>query len=464
MAKPKEKYAMTNVTMSEVFASILRDAKGKRYNAGLRLMSERATEFDSKLRMQLTGLSMVPDARAMANTRLDDFWSTQRGTASRSYNSSDRPEVIIGSGFHAATYAATRAARGLPKPTVLERSDRVGGVFASSKCPTFYLNSRNRPGLLGLPGQEQALNVLPGAPIQPSDLDMSEYQTNEDMAWVIRLTLALFANVRTGANVTGIGDPGNDCYLTTDDDEIYAKRILDARGLGDSKIREYVDGKRILDFPTFLASLDARWPMRDMSRVAVIGGGDSGRVAVEALLGIGPSYTGSIASLDYVREIDWYATDLPASCEDWYATQRSRYSRIGGFLPRAGQSSYRGRSRLQIMGRRGTITPSLASVIVNGQTYDRVIVCTGQKLASFGYSEFDFESVLSSAGSADGSRGLGTVIAKRYASSKYYRIGPAADIPFSRDETDSGIDRIAANKVAMFRLANRTAALAVKLD
>ena len=57
--------------------------------------------------------------------------------------------------------------------------------------PTFYLNSRNRPGNGGLAGDQGAsLNYLPGAPIQAANVSMTEFQTNTDMAFVIRLALA----------------------------------------------------------------------------------------------------------------------------------------------------------------------------------------------------------------------------------------------------------------------------------
>jgi hypothetical protein len=74
---------------------------------------------------------------------------------------SDR-EVIIGAGFHAAVYAATRVLSGFPKPLVVERGHRAGGTFAMTDRPTFYLNSRNRPGGGGLAGdQGTSLNYLP---------------------------------------------------------------------------------------------------------------------------------------------------------------------------------------------------------------------------------------------------------------------------------------------------------------
>src|SRR5207248_8155169 len=105
-------------------------------------------------------------------------------------------EVVIGGGFHAAVYAATRVLSGYPKPLVLERNRRVGGTFAMTSRPTFYLNSRNRPGTAGLAGDQGAsLNYLPGAPIPAANASIAEYQTNTDLAFAIRLVLAQFADV-----------------------------------------------------------------------------------------------------------------------------------------------------------------------------------------------------------------------------------------------------------------------------
>src|SRR5204862_584853 len=107
--------------------------------------------------------------------------------------------------FHAAVYSAVRVLTGYPRPLVLERSQRPGGTFAMTGRPTFYLNSRNRPGTAGLAGDQGAsLNYLPGAPIQAANVSMTEYQANTDMAFVIRLALAQYAEVVTNTNVLSV--------------------------------------------------------------------------------------------------------------------------------------------------------------------------------------------------------------------------------------------------------------------
>ncbi len=176
---------------------------------GMRAMMQRESEFPSPLQAKLTGIALDPQGREFTDQVLDAYWSDEaRQHDALSSSSTDR-EVIIGSGFHAAVYAAVRVLSGYPKPLVLERHEWAGGTFAMTARPTFYLNSRNRAGSAGLAGDQGAsLNYLPGAPIQAANVSMVEYQTNTDMAFVIRLALAQFADVVTNAKVRSVSRDG----------------------------------------------------------------------------------------------------------------------------------------------------------------------------------------------------------------------------------------------------------------
>jgi hypothetical protein len=133
---------------------------------GMTAMKQRECEFASPLAAKLTGIALDPNGRSYADQFLDTYWADERQQADTLNSAGDDREVIIGSGFHAAVYAATRVLSGFPRPLVLERSTRVGGTFAMTARPTFYLNSRNRPGNAGLAGdQGTSLNYLPGASI-----------------------------------------------------------------------------------------------------------------------------------------------------------------------------------------------------------------------------------------------------------------------------------------------------------
>jgi hypothetical protein len=279
---------------------------------GMRAMMGRQSEFPSPLQAQLTGVALDPYGRQVADQALDTYWSDEPRKQELLHPSSAEREVIIGSGFHAAVYAATRVLSGYPKPLVLERHERAGGTFAMTARPTFNLNSRNRPGNAGLAGDQGAsLNYLPGAPIQAANVSMSEFQTNTDMAFVIRLTLAQFADVVTGDNVLSVARDGTGVEIDIEDcGPLRAGRIIDARGLGDPDSQNIANGTTILTFPQFMRRMSNLWPLRGVRRAAVIGGGDSAKCAVESFLGIAPQPFMAAAALDTVERIGLY----PLNC------------------------------------------------------------------------------------------------------------------------------------------------------
>jgi hypothetical protein len=266
---------------------------------GMRAMMQRAGEFDSPLAAKLTGIALDPPGRELADQTLDAYWSHDlRSQDVLTYSPADR-EVIIGSGFHAAVYAATRVRSGYPRPLVCERGQRAGGTFATTTRPTWYLNSRNRAGGAGLAGDQRAsLNYLPGAPIQAANVSMVEYQPNTDMAFVIRLALAQFADVVTGAQVRSVASDGTGLEIEIQNRApLRAGRLIDARGLGDPRDQDLTNGTTILTFPQFMARMAGMWPLRGVRRAAVIGGGDSAKCAVESLLGIAPQpFLGDVVS------------------------------------------------------------------------------------------------------------------------------------------------------------------------
>jgi hypothetical protein len=389
---------------------------------GMRAMMGRQSEFPSPLQAQLTGVALDSYGRQAADQALDTYWSDEpRKQDILRFSSTDR-EVVIGSGFHAAVYATTRVLSGYPKPLVLERHERAGGTFAMTARPTFNLNSRNRPGNAGLAGDQGAsLNYLPGAPIQAANVSMSEFQTNTDMAFVIRLALAQFADVVTGATVLSVARDGTEAEIDIENrGSLSAGRVIDARGLGDSDNQNIANATTILTFPQFMQRMATLWPLRGVRRAAVIGGGDSAKCAVESFLGIAPQPFMAAAALDTVERIDWYSTDLPTNCDDWQEEIRGRYQAIGRYL----RPDRFGVRRL------------------NQETY-----IDGLDLRSF--DEYEL---------ADG-----TVVARQHDNLPAFRIGPHARLPFTQRERADGIADITANAVSMFRTATKTAALAATL-
>jgi hypothetical protein len=418
-------------------------------STGLQAMTERQAEFPSQLQAKLTGIALDPYGRDLADQVLDSYWSDEPRQQTTIRSASTDREVIIGGGFHAAVYAATRVQGGYPKPLVLERNDRVGGTFALTSRPTFFLNSRNRGGASGLAGdQGAALNFLPGGLIQAANVSMVEYQPNTHMAFVIRLALAQFADVVTNANVLAVTRDGAGVQIEiADRSPLLAGRVIDARGVGDPTDQDIANGTTILTFPQFMQRMAGRWPLRGVRRVAVVGGGDAGKCAVESLLGIAPQPFMAAAALDSVQLIDWYAENLPTTCEQWQRDIRGRYQAIGRYL-KPGRL-------LTVLDRRARPIALPGAALIDGRTYDLVVLGTGSletTIPGLDYGAF-----------AEYTTPDANVVARKHYDQPAFRIGPHARLPFTGQEIADGIADIPQNIVAMFRTATKTAALAATL-
>lgn len=444
---------VTEIDPVPLIARTLADIEDRRrMAAGIRIMATRRGDFTSELEMKLTGVSMVPDARTLLNDALTVSWND---AGVPDFDVTD--EVIIGGGYAAATYAACRVAAGYPRPIVLERSEaqHVGGTFAlSGLAPAWYLNSENRAGMAGLPADGDALNNLPGGILQASMVSAGEYPTNADMAWVIRLTLAQYARVYPGVSVTRVTD-SNTLTLAVNGGvrrSFTVGRVIDMRGLGDPRDAEKADGERVLTFDQFMARQASDFPLQGWKRVAIIGGGDGGKCAAEAMLGIGPARSMSVKGLDQVSRIGWYARSLPRSTETWRANDvydpadrvRTRYMRLGSYLPSDTDPSVS--HDLTIFNESGSVVKAGGQVLVNGRAYDHAVLCTGYQPSTL----------------TDGFRNdyvtTGTLRIARQTAFAQYKAGVAADIPFQSIER--GYSAIDANTVAMFRNGPRIAALA----
>lgn len=431
----------------------------RRMTAGIEACRERQDDFSSVTEMTLTGIAMVPEARRMVNDRLTAYWDARTVKGLGSVSLFNR-EVIIGGGYHAAVYAACRVLMGYPRPIVLERGDgeAVGGAFAVSLEDVFGLNSRNRPGGAGLPDQDKSLNYLPagtGIP-QLSMITAREYPTNADIAWLIRLLLAQFAEVYTGITVTGLAAASSFRVRVRGsgglDDTV--GRVLDARGLGDTAKPAGL-GSAVLTFAEFMQRMGRMFPLRGVGQLAIIGGGNSGLCAAESALGIAPGSTSPVG-LDYVNRVDLYATSLDGStCDAFRSGSRGRYIRLAQFLD--GNVS-QPTTRLRIMSASGYASPMPAGVIVNDRTYDMAVLCTGAQRAAL-TDPFGRYDLVRPAGNGPDA----TAVASQGGSFETYRIGPAAGIDFSPAEVRAGVSEIPNNTVAMFRLGPRTASLAAYL-
>jgi hypothetical protein len=444
---------------------------------GIKMMLERKNDFRNPTAALLAGITIEGAALRMFEDALDAAWTLPKPiTAKIGPRSQGFEEVVIGGGQQAAIYCAIRVQSGYPRPLVLEAEDRVGGVFATAKSATFYLNSRNRPGESSVPGQPGALNALPGSIVQPSDLGGEEYQTDAQMAVAIRTALAMYADVRTKSRVMDVrfgsfgrdGDKNRNHQLILDDGTIVnAGRVVLATGLGKPIVlgREpgaMVMSDRILTYTDFLRRLDQPFPLRGMERVAVVGAGDSGRTVIEALCGQGPGAKSSVASVDWPQQIDWYGLDVFTK-SDFERCNRSRYKGIGRLLPRSTDADSQRMARVISVYDRDNggglrpsqLIPGYNCVYVNERSYDHVIVCTGFERKSTALP-LRLQPFLIN-GRQVGFNSVGNSIVT---------IGPCMDVPISSMEVNAlgaGVAEVNENSAALFRYAQRTAQAAMFL-
>lgn len=400
----------------------------------------------------MVGLALHPVGRTMLENALDIYAQPQEDLPA------GWPEVIVGGGAHAAIWAATRVKRGALRPLVLEQRPRFGGTFAMTRNPSFFLNSRNRPGPLGTFGSRDALNVILGAPMQPSDLSGAEYQANADLGLVVRCTLALNAMVRQ-ATVTAVERNGDNLVVVTNRGLVRTDRVVVATGIGRSLkfAGTDVDNERLLSFRQFMSRFDRDlFPLRGLGRVAVVGDGDSGRTVVEALAGYGPQTGASVASLDYVPRVDWYGVGTDMTKERWLECNRTRYKRLAALFP-SQEGASGDNARVFGRGKARSLYRSPDGVEVNGSSYDTAIVCLGYSSTATELDVFDGMSAFG-AGAQVGSPDEGVVLGYSSPDRAVVIVGPAADIPFGRNSDPA--PQIPENRVALFRLAPRTATFA----
>lgn len=366
---------------------------------------------------------------------------SQRGITSFRWD-----EVVIGGGIHAAIYCANRPSK---KILVIE-AHQLGGVMDSNQ-PMFYLNSRNRPlNEYDIPGMGASLNHLPGCLFQAADINGAEYQTNNMMAFAAAANIVLNATYLSNCQVYQVQSKGGKRYkyrISADDYYVYTNRVVVATGLGKPRrIRKAVTFK---EFTEFLEKSTS--PLRDAKRVAVIGAGNTGDVAVELLTGQGPSAPWP-GSLDYVEQVDWFGAKSCLYESEWTAEARPRYKQIGSLLD---VRVTRLLQRVESVIDSTTLNPKQYVVDDEGSIkgpYDFVIDCTGFK------QDLDFLSGFELPSTYVYADGL-TPVARKIPGEDIYLIGPAAQLPKVKEEfkkVKSGLNETE-NLVAIWRYGKKTA-------
>ncbi|HEU5055831.1 MAG TPA: hypothetical protein VFU21_04880 [Kofleriaceae bacterium] len=325
--------------------------------------------------------------------------------------------VFIGAGVHTA---AAAAALGESDPAhrslVIEAGELVSANFASLG-ETIAINSSNR--------QETGEGVQPfgrgnnnpnEGPIGVPDLSGDKWPAADTLSDVATVSLHTSgADVVTRSAVSrvserGAGDawPARYKIETADGLTVYAASVVVGTGLGKPTIKvrrgarliesetAKVDLRRPDDVPGImyysqamaLANQSAvpRDPYRAQPggrtpRIAVIGGGDSGRTFLELMYGLAPSnaYDGpgkrDRAQRGEVGALDWVVgPDGPTDCKSFLDRVRARYARISPSI-KSGRAQLVNRTFVGVekRGDRFRVLYSDGS----SRTYDKVIIATG---------------------------------------------------------------------------------------
>jgi hypothetical protein len=286
--------------------------------------------------------------------------------------------VIIGAGPHGAALVQ-EFTRVNPKRSVLviDAASRPGGTFADVG-PVFALNSTNREdtgaqanvgrGQAGGPKGDGNLNAIADILGIP-DFSGLKWPLAGHLGYVTTMAMEYSsAQLLLNTRVVAIGpnrSAGGGVRLTVQmnvsgtssaayDRDIAAQEVILATGIGKPTffLPAFENARKqlaaaasdtqpppLMGFGEFVSRVNEdlrnnRNPMAPYAnkRLLVVGGGDSGKVVIEWLSGLGPdSKSYGPAQIGEPKSIVWSGVDF-VSCQDFLATARSRYSRISSPL------------------------------------------------------------------------------------------------------------------------------------
>ncbi len=424
-------------------------------------------------------------------------------------------ELVVGSGVHAAIYNSERMTADPKVPALtIDGGASAGGQFAGPEGPVWFLNTRTRPedpDAPNVPGGKGSLNTLERGVLQQSDISGSSYASQDTLALPTQVNHLLYSKVLNRTEVVRVEENNSDesgrpgLYKVTlrcgelEEATVTTDRLVFASGLGDpvtgfensdqdtqdiieeekAKFKRGEDAQ-IMTFEQFAERVGDEsdpFPLRPFGWVAVIGPGDGGAVAAEYLLGSGPSTRMSSTQLDQVQEVFWIGQKAETR-EEYMQSSRQRYRNLGLEFPVDTKSGYAHRltpiptraykiertedGRIKILhGRRetdGTITH------VDDVVVDHVVLATGfkkktEKICS-SVLKPDHEGKVDEFVTVDD----GWAIARRYSGTQIYIVGPAAELPVSRQDRDTSPamkrGKVISKTVAVWASAEETAAAA----
>lgn len=278
------------------------------------------------------------------------------------------PTLVVGTGpqsqiFNAALQAELPSME-LPALTV-DRGDHVGGTFRPDEPMNFKLNSRTRPqtGERPKPGTSANINDLTPGIMTAGDTTNEAYIDAEDFGRTVTTNHAFASNICLGMEVESIteniaaeGGQAGDVlavlrdkmtgrqYAVRTDNVVVLSGLGEGRPeqqFGDQATREIIKEERaahaagerakVLTFEEFMQEMDSdavEFPLQDRKRIAVVGDGDSAKVAIGKLLGYEPRSDNSTTQLDFVDEIIWYGQEAD-NTETFLRGNRLRYAQLG---------------------------------------------------------------------------------------------------------------------------------------
>lgn len=358
--------------------------------------------------------------------------------------------VIIGGGVHAQIFAATMAALGQEQPVVLEKMNRLGGIFGYGVRP-FWLNSVNAASMASTdPGPTRIrprsasddLNWFPNCEVQVRGECRTEYPSSALVGSIVRRNLRRNAEVFTSCDASVVS-VGSYPVVQVDGQDYECGRLVDARGLTMNPPAGCAPGTCVISALDYLAGRLPALP--DDPSVAVIGDGDTAYVVIEDMLGQGPDPRNLNPS-----EIGWYGPSIFPTKKRFMLDVHARYLGLARHMP---QNDTTGMIRPFLQ--RGTAANLGSAARVNGRTYDLAVYCTGFNAA------FTLRDNVSPAG-LDIAEG-GTALWRQ--SGNYYVIGAAAGngISYRSSEFGLGYTNFPRNVASVFRLGPETARLAASL-
>lgn len=280
-------------------------------------------------------------------------------------------QVIIGAGPQGVAYAQELTNKN-PNATslIVDRASKPGGTFANV-FNAFYINSTNRKydGTRARPGQGDLNNFtdIVGVPdfkgrrwFEAGLLgQVASAGTLLSSSNPLLETSVVSVKKNPNANPL-IGEPryivtlkdvkSKENYIVKTDNIITTTGIGEAREFGDSSetrdliAQEKRDAKRekraprvesFFEYVDRVADPKNQTPLAEVrgKNIAVVGGGDSGRVINEFLTGVGPekAYKQSVAQEGNIGKIYWFVgtgKNTFKTCAEYIAKTRARYAQI----------------------------------------------------------------------------------------------------------------------------------------